>query len=253
MSARRHVHLRVRSSTRTFDRRRILTATHDLRFRGCLQRDRTNRELLAQHIYDRCHPAFAGLGVLFLVLVLAQAPVREGTALQVVLLSVTWALWAVFVGEDLLRLVIAPSTGAFLKRTWWQILLLAVPVLMLGRALLLLRIARPTRVTLAAVRSGRSARATVAGRTACLGLPSTIVIFSSADLLYELSAVRPYGAALHAAALGAITGEPIGSNDGVAQLLDVVLALYAVVFFAALAGITGAFLFESKRERTTVE
>ncbi|MCA1587771.1 MAG: hypothetical protein LC744_03665 [Chloroflexi bacterium] len=219
-----------------------------LSLRGCLQRDARQRERLAQYLYDRLHPAMTALGVLFLILVLAQGPAREGTSLQRGLLAATWLLWAVFVGEYLLRLVIAPSTAGFLRRTWWQIILLGVPILMLGRALLILRIARPTRVALAALRGGRSARATLTGRAGWVAIATAIVVFASADLLYTVAGMRPYGAALHAAALAAINGEPTASPHGVAQILDIVLAIYAVLFFATLAGIVGAFFVDNHRE-----
>ena len=79
---------------------------------------------------------------------------------------------------------------------------------------------------------------------------TAIVVFAAADLLVEFGRIHPYGAALHAAALAAINGEPTGSTVGVAQVLDVALALYAVVFFASLAGIVGAFFVESRRAAT---
>ena len=202
-------------------------------------------------LYERLHPAMATLGVLFLALVLAQGPAREGTALQRFLLASTWVLWVVFVAEYGLRLVIAPSTWRFIRRTWWQVLFLAVPVLTLIRALLILRVARPTRVALAAVRGGRSAGATLTSRTAWLAVVTAIVVLGAADVLAQTGAVRPYGAALHRAALAAITGEPMGSTHGLAQVLDVLLALYAVVFFATLAGILGAFFLEKRAPATS--
>ncbi|MDQ3175983.1 MAG: hypothetical protein M3Q72_00335 [Actinomycetota bacterium] len=223
----------------------VVDAT-DVALRGCLRRDVTSRERLAQHVYDRLHPIMAALGVLFVALVLAQGPVSEGTTLQRLLLAATWTLWAVFVFEYVLRLVIAPSTVGFLRRTWWQLLFLVLPVLMMVRALLVLRVARPTRVALAALRGGRSAAATLRSRAGWLAVVTAIVVFSGADLLYKGAHMRPYGAALHAAALGAITGEPTGSDRGTGQILDVVLALYAVVFFASLAAILGAFLLERR-------
>ena len=223
----------------------------DARVRGARRRPPTERERAAQLLYERLHPAMAALGLLFLVLVLAQGAAREGTALQLALLISTWALWLVFVAEYALRLVIAPSTWRYVRRTWWQILFLAVPVLMLARALLVLRVARPSRVALAAVRGSRSARTTLTSRTAWLAVVTAIVIMGAADLLHQTDAVRPYGAALHRAALAAITGEPIGSVRGLAQVLDVVLALYAVVFFATLAGILGAFFLEKRATVTS--
>lgn len=217
--------------------------------RASLRRTPSEREQLAQELYDRLHPAMSGLGLLFLILVLAQRPATEGTLLQRSLLAATWVLWVVFVAEYVLRLIIAPSTSAFLRRTWWQVLLLVVPVFTLLRALLILRIARPTRVALAAFRGGRSARRTLTNRAGWLAMLTSIVVLAAADLLYHVGDIRPYGRALYAAALGAITGEPTASENGFAQVLDVVLALYAVVFFAALAGILGTFFLERERGR----
>jgi voltage-gated potassium channel len=228
-------------------------AVVDLTVRGCLGRSATSRERLAQHLYDRLHPAMAALGLFFVVLVLAQGPAEEGTTLQRTLLGATWLVWSFFVAEYVLRLVIAPSTTRFLRRTWWQLLFLVVPVLTLVRALLILRVARPTRVALAALRGGRSARATLTGRAAWLAVLTAIVTFASADVLYQAAHIRPYGTALHAAALAAVAGEPTGSAHGLAQVLDVVLAVYAVVFFAALAGSLGAFFLEQRQPATTTE
>ena len=50
-----------------------------------------------------------------------------------------------------------------------------------------------------------------------------------------------YGDALHGAALATISGEPLEMDGALAKTLEVVLALYAVVLFAALAGSIGAF------------
>jgi voltage-gated potassium channel len=188
----------------------------------------------------------AALGLLFLVVVLAQGPAQEGSRLQRILLGFTWVLWAVFVAEYVLRLVIAPSTSAFLRRTWWQLLFLLVPVLTLVRALLVLRVARPTRVALAAFRGTRSAGAALTSRVGWLAVITTIVVFAAADVLYHVAAIRPYGEALHVAALASITGEPTGSSRAVGQIMDVALAIYAVVFFASLAGMLGAFFFEHR-------
>lgn len=219
-----------------------------LTVRGSLHRPATAREQTAQLLYERLHPAMAALGLLFAVLVLAQSAAREGTGLHHALLAATWLLWSAFVVEYGLRLVIAPSSAAFLRRTWWQALLLVVPVLTMVRALLVLRLSRPARVALAALRGSRSARATLQGRAAWLAVVTTIVVFAGADVLYRTDAVDPYGRALHAAALAAITGEPTGSTAGVGQVLDVALALYAVVFFASLAGIVAAYFLEHRSE-----
>ncbi|CAN5760468.1 hypothetical protein BH23ACT2_BH23ACT2_01140 [soil metagenome] len=222
----------------------------ELRVRGCMDRGPAERERLVEVLYGRLHPAMAVLGLLFLVVVLSQGAAPTGSTIQRVLVAASWVLWAVFAAEYLLRLVIAPSTGRFLRRTWWQLLFLAVPFLTMLRALLVLRMARPTRVALAAVRGGRSAATSLTSRAAWLGASTTIVIFSSADILQTTSAVEPYRDALHTAALAAITGRPSGAVDGVALVLDVVLALYAVAFFATSAGIVGAFFLENRDKRS---
>jgi voltage-gated potassium channel len=218
----------------------------DLRVRGCMERDEEDRERLAAVLYERLHPAMAVLGLLFLVVVLSQGAATTGTTLHRVLVAVTWVLWAVFAAEYALRLVIAPHRGRFLRRTWWQLLFLAVPFLTMVRALLVLRMARPTRVALAAVRGSRSAAASLTSRAAWLGVVTVIVIFSSADILQTTGAVESYGDALYAAAMAAITGEPSGADDGVGRILDVALALYAVAFFATSAGIVGAFFVQGR-------
>ena len=93
------------------------------RLRGCRQRPAHEREELGEVLYARLHAVTALLGLLFLVLVLAQAGATPGQPLHTVLVVGTWVLWAVFVGEYVLRLVIAPDRSAFLARTWWQVLL----------------------------------------------------------------------------------------------------------------------------------
>jgi voltage-gated potassium channel len=220
----------------------------DLSLRGCTKREPTERERLASALYERLHPAMALLGVLFLVLVLAQASARDGTALRHALVIATWVLWSVFVAEYVLRLVIAPRTVTFLKRTWWQLLFLVVPVFSILRAVLILRVARPTRVLLAAVRSSRSASRKLTSRLAWLALFTAIVVFTTADLVYEYGDVHPYGRALHAAAKAAIAAEAMPGHRGIVQLLDVVVGLYSIVVFAALAGTLGAYFLERRGE-----
>ena len=103
----------------------------------------------------------------------------------------------------------------------------------------------------AIVRTTRSATRALSNRLAWLGAVTTIVILLATDLLYELGDVRPYSKALHDVALGAIGGEPVDSSSGVAQILDVVLAIYAVVVFATLAGALGAFFFDKQAPGTS--
>ena len=223
------------------------TAEH-LTVRGCLDRSKSERTRLASRLYERVHPAMAALGLLFLAIILAQRAATPGSSLGKFLAGVAWILWLGFAGEYALRLVIAPDRNAFFRQTWWQLLFLAVPVLSMVRGLLFLRLARPTRVVLAAFRGSRSARATLTGRLSWVAVLTAIVTFSSADLLYGAGAVEPYGAALVAASRATINGQPIPSEHVLAEVLGLALAVYAVGFFATLAGSIGAFLLEHRAE-----
>ena len=224
----------------------------DIPLRRCLKRRPTERELLAERLYQRLHPVMALLGVLFVAVVLGQVAAAAGTGLQQVLLAATWALWAVFVVEYALRLVIAPSTRAFLRRTWWQVLFLVLPFLSFIRLVLFFRAARATRVVLAAIRGTRSAARTLTSRLTWLALVTVIVIFSTADLVYEYGDVRPYGVALHGAAKAAIGAESMPGDRGIVQVLDILVGAYSIAVFAAVAGAVGAFFLERRSEHANV-
>ena len=183
----------------------------------------------------------SALGVLFLLVVLGEQFARPGSTVSTVLTVVGWVLWTVFVVEFVARMVVAPSTSQFLKRNWWQVLFLVLPFLRILRLVRALRVLRTGRVLSSAVRSSRSVRQVLGGRIAWLAVVSAITILASSQLLYAFALYDSYGDALHAAALAAITGEPLGRPDPFARILEVVLAIFSVVVFATLAGSVGAY------------
>lgn len=111
------------------------------------------------------------LGVLFLVLVLAQVLVTDEETSRVLALA-GWAFWAIFVVEFLLRAYIARFQSAFWKRNWWQVVFLLVPFLRFFRALGVLRsidlagVGRTGSLTSAAVRVTRLAVRLLSARAA---------------------------------------------------------------------------------------
>ena len=212
-----------------------------------VHRSRTERELWAEQLLDRLTPVMSALGILFLLVVLAEQLTRPDSVLGIVLTVTGWLLWAVFVVEFGARLVVAPDTGAFLKRNWWQVLFLVLPFLRVLRLVRSLRFLRTGRVLSSAIRSSRSARSVLGSRIGWLAAVSAITVLGSSQLLYEFSGFRTYGDALHAAALAAITGQPIGQPDTFARILEVLLALFSVVVFATLAGSLGAYFLETRR------
>jgi voltage-gated potassium channel len=199
------------------------------------------REAWAQDLLDRLTPAMSALGVLFLLVVLGEQFARPGSAVSTALTVVGWVLWAVFAAEFLARMVVAPSTGRFLRRNWWQVLFLVLPFLRILRLVRAIRVLRTGRVLSSTVRSSRSVRQVLGGRVAWLVVVTAILILGSSQLLYGFGDYPSYGVALHATALAAITGEPLGRPDPFAQVLEVLLAIFSVVVFATLAGTLGAY------------
>lgn len=211
------------------------------------------REAWAEELLDRLTPAMSALGVLFLLVVLGEQFAREGSGLAGFLTVAGWLLWAVFAAEFVARLVVAPDTGRFLRRNWWQVLFLVLPFLRILRVVRAVRVLRTGRVLSSAVRTSRSARRVLGGRVAWLAVVSAITVLGSSQLLFEFGEYDAYGDALHAAALATITGEPLGRPDGFSRTLEVLLATFSVVVFATLAGTLGAYFLEtgSRSQRET--
>lgn len=199
------------------------------------------RQEWADELLDRLTPVMSALGILFLLVVFAESMAEPGSTLSTGLTITGWGLWAAFVVEFVFRLWVAPDTAAFLRKNWWQMLFLVLPFLRILRVFWAFRILRSGRVLSSAVRSSRSARGLVGSRVGWLAVISAITILGSSQLLYEFEVFDQFGDALHAAALAAITGEPLQRPDGFAQVLDVVLAVFSLIVFAALAGTLGAY------------
>lgn len=203
------------------------------------------RARIADELLDRLTPAMSALGLLFLLVVLGERLARPASAVATVLVVLGWLLWAVFAGEFVLRMVVAPDTGAFLRRNWWQVLFLVLPFLRVLRLVRAVRALRAGRVLSSTIRSSRSAHRLLGDRVGWLVALTAITIMASSQLLYEFGEYERYGDALHAAALGAITGEPLARTGAFAKVMEIVLALYSVAVFATLAGTLGAFFLQS--------
>jgi voltage-gated potassium channel len=178
-------------------------------------------------------------GILFVLVVIASnltpPDVQWGWAWDVAI----WVLWALFVAEFVVRMVVARSTLRFLHRNWWQAVFLAVPFLRFLRAFT--RGARVARAFASSVRGTRTAGQALGSRIAYLGAATVGVILASSQILFEFGTGVTYGDALHGAAYSTISGQPLRMDGTLARVTEIVLALYAVVLFAALAGTVGAF------------
>jgi len=211
------------------------------------------REAWADELLDRLTPFMSALSVVFLLVVLGEQFASPRSAMSRGLTVGGWVLWAIFCAEFVVRLVVAPDRGRFLRRNWWQVLFLILPLLRFLRLVRAVRLLRTGRVMSSAVRSTRTAANLLGGRVAWLAVMSAIVVLSTSQLLYAFSGFANYGDALHAAALATIAGEPLGMADSFSRTLDVVLATYSVVVFATLAGTIGAFFLQTRTPQSVTD
>lgn len=212
------------------------------------ERPDEEREEIAEAIIDELDRPMAALGIVFLLLVLAETLIDPRGAVGTTFQVMSWLIVAIFTAEFVLRLYIAPSRGTFLRRNWPQLVFLFLPFLRVFRVLRglrFLRFGRAGKILSSALRVTRTAGRRLRGRIAWLATVTATVVLAASQLLYELGDVEPYSEALYRAAMATVTGEPT-TIAGVGRLLDVVLAGYSVVVFAALAGIMGAFLIERR-------
>src|SRR5680860_182013 len=96
-------------------------------------RSRAEREIWADELLDRLTPAMSALSVVFVLVVVGESMASDGTGLSVALGVGGWLIWLVFAAEFIARMVVAPNTGSFLKRNWWQALFLILPFLRILR------------------------------------------------------------------------------------------------------------------------
>lgn len=206
------------------------------------------REAVSDAIAERLDRPMAALGVIFLLVVFGEGLASRGSGLARALLVAGWVLWSIFVAEFLVRFYIAPSKSHFLRKNWWQILLLALPFLRFIRVLRVLRAARASRVVSSAVRATRSARAALTARLGWLAAATVIVVLTSSQLLFEFGNSENYAEALHDAVYAAVVGQPMTDDSAFARIMEVLLAIYSVVIFATLAGTLGAYFLERRGE-----
>jgi voltage-gated potassium channel len=223
--------------------------------RGLARRPAEERERGVELLAARLDRPMSVLGLLFLLVVLGQN-VAGSPSISRGFTVAGWVLWVVFVAEFLLRFWLAPSRVAFLKRNWWQVVFLLLPMLRFLRALALVRVVRAGRVlrfvraggvVSSAVRSSRSAGRILTSRIGWVAAVSAIVILASSQLLFTLGYYDGYDDALYAAAIATIAGQQLGLEQGLARVIDVALLSYSVAVFAALAGTLGAYFFDTQR------
>lgn len=209
-------------------------------------RPRTDREHFAERIAARLDVPLTVAGVLFVLVVVADRSTPPGTALAVGWTVASWLLWCLFALELVLRAMIAPSTWTFLRHNWWQVLFLAAPFLRFTRAFS--RSARIARGLSTSIRGTRTAARNLGGRLGWLTSITLGVVIGATEVLFELDGTASYPTTLHAVSLATVSGEPLALDGTAARVIELLLALYATVVFAALAGALGAFFLERRAQ-----
>lgn len=208
---------------------------------------------------ERLDPLMAWLGVLFALLVGYEVAVEMSPRAARVMTIAGWCVWAVFVVEFLLKLFLAPRRLRYLRRHWFQALVLVIPTLRLLRFLRLLRLGRAlpaARVASASYRSIGTARRVARSRLGYIAALSSIVTIAVAEAAYLFerdardSAFSGFGDAVlwSAAAVLGQQADPVPSSVG-ARIIMVVAFVFGVAVVGSTAATLGAWFVDERRER----
>jgi len=210
-----------------------------------LKRPPSEREQLAEELLDRLTPMMSALGVILVLVILGEQLARPGSGVATALSWVSWTLWGLFLMEFVARMVVAPNTWRFFRRNWWQLIFIAIPLLRVLRLVRAFRFLRTGRVLSGAVRGSRSTASVLRSRLGWLASLWVITVLAVSQVLHTFGAFDLYAAALHATALGAITGESLAADGALARVTEIFLGIVSVGVFGTIAASLGAFFLQS--------
>lgn len=220
---------------------------------------RDDVDLWLEQVTERLDPFMAWLGVVFALLVGYELAVeltpRSGRVLEIV----SWSIWGIFLLEFVARLWLAPSKRRFLRRSWFQIAMLAIPTLRLLRFARLVRLGRALpagRVVSASYRSAGTARRLLRSRLGYLGALATIAAIGAGEAAYVFERDHPdaaFGSFADAivwstSTVLALQADPVPQSRG-AQIVMLLAFAVGIVLVASIAGTVGAYLVDERRER----
>jgi voltage-gated potassium channel len=227
------------------------------------ERSESEFEAWVRATTERADPFMAWLGVLFALLVGYDIAVELGPRASTALELAAGVIWAVFAVEFAAKLWLAPRRLRYIRRHWWQPLLLALPFL---RVLSFLRLARAgralpaSRVVSSSYRAAGTARYLFRSRLGYLGAISSVSTIAIAELAYiferdvEDSIFESFGEAVlwAGATVIGLQGDPVPESVG-ARVAMIAGFLIGLVVIASLAGVIGSFLIDERRERASFE
>ena len=201
------------------------------------------------------------LAVLFAIALAAELVLNaQGSAVPQPLTWLLLGIWAFFVVQFLLGLVVSPDRLRYLRRNWLTALSLIIPFFRAFRVLRVVRVLRATdslRVLAGFNRAARTLESALAWTRAgyAAALTATAVLLGSAALLmFEVDAtdstITTYGEALWWAAATITTvgaaREPVTLGG---RLVALALMLAGLVLLGYVAGVLAAILFGKHQER----
>lgn len=224
---------------------------------------RAERVELLAHLNAMLEPLMAGLGLVFLALLLVDyAGLAEGRG-RVWLDRALWAVWAVFLVEFVARLAVAPSRLRFLRENWLGALSLALPFLRPLRALRAARALRSLSLVrlIGGVNRGMRVLRRVTGgrRFAYVGALTVLVTLAGAvgvlsfDRGAEGATIRTFGDALWwAAAMVTTINNEKYAVTAEARVLAILLRIYAVSIFGLITASIASYLVGREAEERPV-
>lgn len=210
---------------------------------------------------ERADPFMAWLGLLFALLVGYDIAVDLSGGIATAVETAGWVIWTIFAVEFLVKLWLAPRRRAYLRRHWWQPLLLLLPFLRVVSFLRLARAGRAlpaSRVLSSSYRAVGTARYLLRSRVAFLAGLSVLAAIAVAELAYIFerdvagSIFGGFGDALiwSATAVIALQGDPVPVSVG-GKIAMIIAFLVGLVLVASLAGVIGSFFVDARRERSS--
>lgn len=219
----------------------------------------TPRERTAARIEKRLDPIMAVLSVLWGVFVAYEliAPTHQRDTLRLV----GDIVWAIFLVEFAVRLIVSGKPLRFLRRRWLSVIFLVVPILRTVRVLASLRALRvlpAARIVGSSYRTIGTARTLLGGRLSFLAVTTFAVIFGGGQLLFLLESTGrddiTLADTLWWSANLAISGAYVFEPESVlGRLVGLAISAYAIVVFASLAATIGAFFIEQRAEQAATE